>query len=64
MTRSTREMRGEQYGELFDLENDPHELHNLWDSPQHQDLKRDLLIELMERTVLTDSAVPRRSCHA
>ncbi len=55
---------GEEYGELFDLENDPHELHNLWDSPERQDLKRDLLIQLMERIVLTDSALPRRLCHA
>jgi arylsulfatase len=25
----------EAYGELFDLGNDPHETHNLWDSPAH-----------------------------
>lgn len=55
---------GEDYGELFDLENDPHELHNLWEDPKHRDLKRDLLIELMERLVLTDSTLPRRLCHA
>jgi arylsulfatase A-like enzyme len=55
---------GEAYGELFDLENDPHRLHNLWDSPEHQHLKRDLLVQLMERIVLTDSALPRRLCHA
>ncbi len=55
---------GEPYGELFDLEKDPNELSNLWDSPKHQETKRDLLIQLMERIVLTDGALPRRLCHA
>ncbi|MGD8241158.1 MAG: hypothetical protein PVH68_21570, partial [Armatimonadota bacterium] len=55
---------GEPYGELFDLAADPDELANLWDSPHHEGLKRDLLCQLMERIVLTDSALPRRLCHA
>ncbi|NEE03392.1 sulfatase family protein [Phytoactinopolyspora halotolerans] len=33
------------YGELFDLEADPGELHNLWDDPDHADLKSRLLLE-------------------
>ncbi|NSW57979.1 MAG: sulfatase-like hydrolase/transferase [Armatimonadetes bacterium] len=37
----------QRYGELFDLAKDPHEVHNLWDSPEHQDLKRDLLLKLL-----------------
>ena len=55
---------GEQYGELFDLQEDPGELHNLWDDPRHQTLKRHLRGELMERLVLTDNALPRRLSHA
>lgn len=35
----------EKFGQLFDLRNDPLENHNLWDSPEHQDIKR----EMMER---------------
>nr|MBP8954536.1 DUF4976 domain-containing protein [Armatimonadota bacterium] len=35
------------YGELFDLAEDPSEVNNLWDSPAHQDLKRDLLLKLL-----------------
>lgn len=31
------------YGELFDLQEDPLELHNLWDNPQYCDLKAQLL---------------------
>ena len=30
-------------GQLFDLENDPNEVHNLWDDPRHQEKKRELL---------------------
>lgn len=33
------------YGELFDLQNDPHELNNLWDDPAARDLKLDLLLQ-------------------
>ncbi len=55
---------GQPYGELFDLANDPDELHNLWDEPSCRDTKRDLLVQLMERVVLTDSALPRRLSHA
>ena len=36
-----------EYGELYDLEKDPGEYENLWDNPQHQDLKRDLLLKFL-----------------
>ena len=55
---------GQPYGELFDLENDPGELYNLWDDPARRGLKSDLLIRLMERLVETDSTLPRRLSHA
>lgn len=32
------------YGELFDLQKDPQEVRNLWDEPEHQALKSDLLL--------------------
>jgi len=32
------------YGELYDLKNDPGEFINLWDSPKHQPLKQELLL--------------------
>lgn len=32
------------YGELFDLQEDPRELHNLWDALEHAQLKSDLLL--------------------
>ena len=33
----------QSYGELFDLETDPEELHNLWDDPNSIELKSDLI---------------------
>jgi arylsulfatase A-like enzyme len=35
------------YGEIFDLQEDPGELTNLWDCPEHQELKKDLLLKFM-----------------
>jgi uncharacterized sulfatase len=37
----------QSYGEIYDLQEDPGEYKNLWDSPEHQDLKRDLLLKLI-----------------
>lgn len=55
---------GEEYGELYDLRDDPGELHNRWDDPTVQELKKGLLIRLLERLVETDNRLPRRVCHA
>lgn len=33
------------YGELFDLEDDPGEIHNLWDDPDYTALKMELLLK-------------------
>lgn len=38
-------------GELFDLENDPQETHNLWQDPSSQELKKDLLLKFMQATL-------------
>jgi arylsulfatase A-like enzyme len=35
------------YGELFDLQEDPGEIRNLWDSPAHQALKAELVMKLL-----------------
>jgi len=36
-----------EYGELYDLERDPGEYENLWDRPEYQDLKRDILLKFI-----------------
>ena len=33
------------YGEIFDLQEDPKELNNLWDHPNYQELKKELLLK-------------------
>lgn len=37
---------GESWGELYDLLNDPHETHNLWDSEEHAAIKAELSLRL------------------
>jgi hypothetical protein len=39
---------GETYGQLFDLVNDPGEVHNLWDDPAYAGRKCELLDVLRE----------------
>ena len=40
---------GREYGELYDLAADPHELHNLWDQPAAAELRARLMKELADR---------------
>jgi arylsulfatase A-like enzyme len=39
---------GQEAGELYDLEQDPHELWNLWDDPAHREVRQGLLICLLD----------------
>ncbi|YBV96650.1 sulfatase-like hydrolase/transferase [Phyllobacteriaceae bacterium JZ32] len=50
---------GQTYGQLFDLQNDPHEQHNLWEAPEAAQIKQTLLTALMEWHV--DSTVRTRN---
>jgi hypothetical protein len=43
---------GHGLGELYDLENDPGEFDNLWDDPEHQTLKCDLLWRSFDASML------------
>ncbi len=38
---------GTEHGELFDISNDPDELHNLWYKQEHQGLKNELIFKLL-----------------
>ena len=42
-----------QLGELYDLETDPGEFEDLWDSAAHQELKLELLRRSFDATMLT-----------
>jgi arylsulfatase A-like enzyme len=43
--------RNAPYGELFDLQDDPDERHNLWDDTAHADLKRELLHRFVQAEI-------------
>lgn len=51
---------GENYGELFDLNDDPEELHNRWDDPDYADEKDRLYRKLVEKLIQQEGAVPSR----
>ena len=55
---------GQEYGEMFDLREDPSQLHNLWACPSHRPLREQLSQQLLHALVESDSALPRRLCHA
>ncbi len=56
------EFVGETEGQLFDLEADPDELHDLWDDPGHANIKADLKTQLHDWFVTsTASATPWRN---
>lgn len=51
--------QGRSYGQLFDLEEDPCETHNLWDDPERQGVKRELFETLMNWHI--DSALKTKN---
>jgi hypothetical protein len=55
---------GHDFGELFDLQGDPHELRNLWDVSEYLALKLELKASLLEVMMETESPLPRRLAHA
>lgn len=54
----------EDWGELFDLKEDPNEFNNLWDEPEAKNLKTALLAKFMHCYLEEDSVLPRRLTHA
>lgn len=52
--------READYGELFDLRADPNELNNLWDEPEAQGIKLELLHKFMQASLKTEpTRMPR-----
>jgi arylsulfatase A-like enzyme len=43
---------GHGFGELYDLENDPDEFDNLWDDPDHQAVKMELMHKSFDATMM------------
>ena len=51
---------GHQHGELYDLQEDPHEFENLWDQPDKQSLKLDLMKHSYDASMLAMDRGPQR----
>lgn len=49
---------GNKYGQLFDLQKDPDEFNNLWDSEEHKEVKREMLIRLLNIMATTIAPLP------
>src|SRR6185312_8851453 len=49
-----------QTGELYDLEKDPGEVHNLWNSSQHKDVQAEMMQRLVTRMIGTIDPLPER----
>ena len=43
--------RGEDWGELYDLRNDPDEMENLFDDPAHADIRAQLFERLAKKQI-------------
>jgi len=48
---------GHNLGELYDLNNDPWEFDNLWDSPNHQEIRSQLILESFNAHVMLTTDV-------
>lgn len=55
---------GHDVGELYDMQEDPEEFENLWDSPAHADIKHRLIKASFDRCMLTIDRGPERIGHA
>ncbi len=52
--------RNADYGELFDLETDPSELHNCWDDPAYAEVKSKMLLKFVQAEIqIEPTRMPR-----
>jgi arylsulfatase A-like enzyme len=52
--------QGLKTGELYDLQNDPTETRNLWESPHHKDIRAAMMERLTEAMIATTDPLPQR----
>lgn len=50
--------RGEEWGELYDIQNDPEETRNLWDSPDHAQIRAALCDQLIDEMLVNVDQSP------
>lgn len=51
-----------EVGELYDLEKDPEETHNLWDSSSARTVREQMMLTMLDRVVDTVDPIPERKC--
>lgn len=51
---------GTEFGELYDLEQDPDEFVNLWNDPKHSEVKNAMIRKCLDATVFTMDPLPKR----
>ena len=52
--------RNAEYGELFDLRDDPGEVHNQWNDPAYQDVRADMMHRFLQAEIQRESTrMPR-----
>jgi uncharacterized sulfatase len=56
--------RGAPYGELFDLQEDPDELHNCWDDPAYASIKCELMHRFVQAEIEREPTTMPRICGA
>jgi choline-sulfatase len=56
-------IHGQKFGELYDLQCDPQETHNLWCDPAHQPVKLELYQRLCDRMAWTVDPLPLREAN-
>ncbi len=49
-----------QYGELYDLQNDPNEFTNLWNDPHYKDTREMMMFTLASRMIDASDPLPRK----
>lgn len=52
--------KNHDYGELFDLKNDPKELNNLWDNSKYSEIKLKLLLKLIQSEMKQETVLMKR----
>jgi arylsulfatase A-like enzyme len=50
--------QGQEWGELYGLGDDPHEYRNLWDDPEHRELRFELTERLLRQVIAADDRSP------
>jgi arylsulfatase A-like enzyme len=56
--------RDQEYGELFDLQSDPDERHNLWDDPRSVDIRAEMLRKSLNAEITREPMRLPRIAHA